>query len=102
MVILNKGKSSCKEYKYGNPEDYLKIIKIYWKNHAVPIREFDFMPNYDQDHYWAGYYTTDPALKKICKDYSRLVNLYKKIITKTILLDNSSYKTYQSELQTTM
>ena len=50
------------------------------------------MPNYDQDHYWSGYYTTDPELKKICKDFSRLVNLYRKILLKyaleSKLLDN--------------
>jgi len=40
------------------------------------------MPNYDQDHYWSGYYTTDPDLKKICKDFSRLVNLYRKVLLK--------------------
>lgn len=36
------------------------------------------MPNWDQDRYWTGYYTTDPALKKICKDFSRIVNFYRK------------------------
>ena len=49
---------------------------------AVPVREFDFMPNFDQDHYWSGYYTTNPDLKKICKDYSRLLNLFRKVIAK--------------------
>ena len=38
------------------------------------------MPNWDQDRYWTGYYTTDPNLKKYCKDLSRLVNLYRKIL----------------------
>lgn len=38
------------------------------------------MPNYDTGHYWTGYYTTDPLLKKICKDYSRLLNFYKKAV----------------------
>jgi hypothetical protein len=36
------------------------------------------MPNWDQDRYWTGYYTTDPHLKKVCKDFSRLVNFYRK------------------------
>jgi hypothetical protein len=40
------------------------------------------MPNFDQDHYWSGYFTTNPALKVICKDFSRLVNLYRKIYIK--------------------
>lgn len=47
------------------------------------------MPNYDYGNYWTGYYTTDPALKKICKDYSRLVNVYKKIIVKKLKDDKS-------------
>lgn len=42
------------------------------------------MPNYDQDHYWSGYYTTNPELKKVCKDFSRLVNLFRKIYAKHI------------------
>ena len=36
------------------------------------------MPNWDQDHYWNGYYTTDPDLKKKCKDFSRLLNFGRK------------------------
>ena len=40
------------------------------------------MPNYDQDHYWSGYYTTNPMLKVVCKDFSRLTNLYRKILVK--------------------
>lgn len=43
------------------------------------------MPNFDQDHYWSGYYTTNPDLKKICKDFSRLVNLYRKIYTRHLV-----------------
>jgi len=43
------------------------------------------MPNYDQDHYWSGYYTTDPELKKICKDYSRLINYCRKTYTKHLV-----------------
>jgi len=42
------------------------------------------MPNYDQDHYWTGYYTTNPELKIICKDFSRLTNLYRKIYIQNI------------------
>ena len=40
------------------------------------------MPNYDQDHYWSGYFTTNPMLKIVCKDFSRLINLYRKIFLK--------------------
>lgn len=42
------------------------------------------MPNWDQDRYWTGFFTTDPQLKKICKDFSRLVNFYRK----TLLFNN--------------
>jgi len=81
---LNKmnqgGKSSCAHYKWGNPSDYFK-----WTNNSkaeVPVRASDFMPNYDQDHYWSGYYTSNPELKIICKDFSRILNLFRKIYTK--------------------
>lgn len=57
------------------------------------------MPNYDQDHYWSGYYTTDPDLKKICKDFSRLVNLYRKILLK-YAQSSSSLDTYRKTLVT--
>lgn len=40
------------------------------------------MPNYDQDHYWSGYFTTNPLLKIVCKDFSRLTNLFRKIYIK--------------------
>jgi len=79
---LNTDSPQCPVYKYGNPSDYLDVIKDYYSMQAVPVREFDFMPNFDQDHYWSGYYTTNPDLKKICKDYSRLVNLFRKVIAK--------------------
>lgn len=79
--MLNQGKSTaCPQYKYGNPSDYLELVKKTYSD--VPQRKFDFMPNYDQDHYWSGYYTTDPDLKKICKDFSRLVNIYRKLFVK--------------------
>lgn len=52
--------SSCPAYRYGNPSDYLNIIWTYWKNNQLPTRKYDFIPNWDQDRYWAGYYTTDP------------------------------------------
>lgn len=48
------------------------------------------MPNWDQDRYWTGYYTTDPLLKKTCKDFSRLVNFYRKS-----LLFTDQYSKYQ-------
>ncbi len=50
------------------------------------------MPNFDQDHYWSGYYTTNPELKKICKDYSRLVNLFRKIYIKYLTNGGNSIK----------
>lgn len=43
-------------------------------------REFDFMPDWDQDRYWAGYYTTDPLSKKACRDSSRTLHFYKKAL----------------------
>lgn len=52
------------------------------------------MPNWDQDRYWTGYYTTDPALKLICKDFSRIVNFYRK----TLLISNK-YKENAKNLQ---
>ena len=67
-------------YKYGNPEDYLLSIEKYYDNNRLPTRKYDFMPNWDQDRFWTGYYTTDPALKKACKDFSRLINLYRKAL----------------------
>lgn len=52
------------------------------------------MPNWDQDRYWSGFFTTDPLLKKFCKDFSRLVNFYRKS-----LLSTNSYKVYGSNLK---
>jgi hypothetical protein len=78
MNQLNEKSKDCPIYKYGNPTDYLDIIKDFYKD-STPVREFDFMPNYDQDHYWSGYYTTNPELKKVCKDFSRLLNLFRKV-----------------------
>ena len=40
------------------------------------------MPNWDQDRYWSGYYTSDPQLKIKCKHFSRLINLFRKLILK--------------------
>lgn len=71
---------SCPKYKYGNPSDYLKLITKYYERHPLPNRKYDFMPNWDEDRYWTGYYTTDPALKKYCKDFSRLTNFYRKTL----------------------
>ena len=51
----------------------------------VSVREGDFMPNFDQDHYWAGYFTTNPMLKVVCKDFSRLTNLFRKLYLKNSL-----------------
>ena len=72
----------CSQYKYGNPSDYLKAIKQHWTTNKIPQRKHDLMPNWDQDRYWVGYYTTDPILKKKCKDFSRLVGLYRKLLLK--------------------
>ena len=83
ILNLNENNGSCPVYKYGNPSDYLSLMKNVYDQDSLPVRSFDFMPNWDQDHYWTGYYTTDPDLKKICKDFSRLVNFYRKIFVKT-------------------
>ena len=83
MDELNKEQqSTCPVFKYGNPSDYLNIITNYYNKNKVPVRKYDFMPNWDQDRYWSGYYTSDPQLKKICKDFSRLVNLFRKMLLK--------------------
>lgn len=84
MQILNKKQpnAQCPVYKYGNPSDYLSLLKTVYNQTSLPLRNFDFIPNWDQDHYWTGYYTTDPDLKKICKDFSRLVNFYRKVAFK--------------------
>lgn len=39
------------------------------------------MPNWDQDRYWSGYYTTDPLSKKKCRDTSRILHFHKKALT---------------------
>ena len=38
------------------------------------------MPIWDYDSflYWTGYYTTNPFIKKIIKDFSRLLQIFKK------------------------
>lgn len=69
---------TCPSYKYGNPSDYLKLVTKYYEKSTLPKRKYDLMPNWDTGKYWSGYYTTDPALKKLCKDYSRIVNFYRK------------------------
>ena len=74
------GNPGCPAYKYGNPLDYLESVSKYYGSHRLPTRQFDFIPNWDQDRYWTGYYTTDPTLKKACKDFSRLVNFYRKVL----------------------
>lgn len=79
--LLNKKENSqCPAYKYGNPLDYLATITQYYQNKNLPTRKYDFIPNWDQDRYWVGYYTTDPSLKKACKDFSRLINFYRKAL----------------------
>ena len=78
---MNKDhQSDCPMYKYGNPSDYLKSIEQYYSKNKLPTRKFDFIPNWDQDRFWTGYYTTDPQLKKVCKDFSRLINFYRKTL----------------------
>lgn len=34
MTNMNK-KSTCESYQYGNPKDYLEIVKDYWKDHKL-------------------------------------------------------------------
>lgn len=85
MELLNlnhKNPTQCPVFKYGNPSDYLSLMKNVYNQDSLPVRNFDFIPNWDQDHYWTGYYATDPDLKKKCKDFSRLVNFYRKIAIK--------------------
>lgn len=77
-INTQRGKASCPTFKYGNPTDYLGIISKYYQTSELKVRKWDFIPNWDQDRYWTGYYTTDPQLKKACKDYSRLINFYRK------------------------
>lgn len=80
---MNEGKGECPMYKYGNPSEYVSLISKYYEENKLPTRKFDFMPNWDQDRYWSGYYTSDPQLKVQCKDFSRLVNLYRKMLLKS-------------------
>lgn len=88
MKDLNtKNSATCPAFKYGNPTDYLDIITKYYDKNTLPTRAYDFIPNWDQDRYWTGYYTTDPSLKKACKDFSRLVNFFRKS-----LLTMNTYK----------
>jgi hypothetical protein len=56
------------------------------------------MPNYDQDHYWSGYYTTNPLLKVVCKDFSRLVNLYRKIYIKDRIKNQNENQNHKNLL----
>ena len=81
MAKLSENSSQCGGYHYGNPSEYMDKIKQYWKSHPITTRENDFMPDWDQDRYWTGYYTTDPQLKKKCRDSSRMLNFYKRAIS---------------------
>lgn len=87
MDVVNK-EEGCKAAHYGNPSEFLVQIKNYFADHTVPTREYDLMPNYDEGSYWAGYYTTYPELKKLCKDSSRLLNFYKKALLHEISTSN--------------
>jgi hypothetical protein len=70
-------------FKYGNPTDYFRKISKYYEKSGLDIRKYDFIPNWDQERYWSGYYTSNPLIKKICKDLSRLINFYKKSLFST-------------------
>jgi hypothetical protein len=63
------------------------------------VRESDFLPNYDQDHYWSGYYTSNPQLKIVCKDFSRLSNLYRKLYVKYLVQGGSENKDLRGLLE---
>jgi hypothetical protein len=65
----------------------------------VAIRENDFLPNFDQDHYWSGYYTTNPELKIVCKDFSRLLNLFRKLYVKYLVNGGAEDAMYRGLLQ---
>jgi hypothetical protein len=98
LAKMNEGeKGTCAHYKWGNPSDYFKWAKE--STAEVPVRASDFMPNYDQDHYWSGYYTTNPELKIICKDFSRLLNLFRKTYTKYRLRGGAEVPEYRSLLE---
>lgn len=79
MKDLNKDyPSTCPAFRYGNPSDYLDIITKHYGQKTLPVRKWDLMNNWDQDRFWTGYFTTDPQLKKACKDFSRIINFYRK------------------------
>lgn len=65
----------------------------------MQTRQSDFIPNWDQDRYWAGYYTTDPELKIVCKRFSRLVNLVRKIMVKSLNVDRNIYTNFSLIVQ---
>ena len=91
---LNKNGKKCPVFKWGNPTEYFDWIKKEPES-KIPVREGDLLPNYDQDHYWTGYYTSNPQLKIVCKDFSRMVNLFRKIYTKYRMkggAENTSYR----------
>lgn len=74
----------CNNYHYGNPTEYMKRLQEYFKSEAkLQNRYYDLMPDWDAGRYWSGYFTTDPLLKKVCKDYSRLLNFYKKSLVQS-------------------
>lgn len=98
FVKLNSQNPQCPVYRYGNPSDYLDVIKKFY-GETTPIREHDFMPNFDQDHYWSGYYTTNPELKKVCKDFSRLLNLFRKLYAKHLTAGGSEDSNMKKLLQ---
>ena len=61
MVELNKDTlKACHRFKFGNPSDYLDSIKTVYNESNLPTREYDLLSNYDQDHYWSGFYTSNP------------------------------------------
>lgn len=95
---LNASISDCGGYKYGNPTDYMTKVKEYWKKHPVKTREFDFIPDWDQDRYWTGYYTTDPLSKKACRDSSRILHFYKKALLH--LYGNKNITEFGSKIST--
>lgn len=45
-----------------------------------PKYQDDFLPYWHRDRYWNGFYTINPHLKKDSKDFSRLLDFYKKMI----------------------
>ena len=69
----------------------MQTIKPYWSKNKLETRQFDLMSNWDQDRYWAGYFTTDPELKIVCKRFSRLINFVRKVLVKASLSNPSVY-----------